>query len=62
MVEIFRDNFDRMRSLYSKREDGEKEEMKDFFNSALDNFGDILFGEDSDPLQLSNFVKSLDDA
>ena len=51
-----------MRFLYNKRDDGEKQEMKDYFNSALDNFGEILFVEENDLVELMEFVKSLDDA
>ena len=50
-----------MRFLYNKRDDGEKQEMKDYFNSALDNFGEILFGADSESDELADFVNALAD-
>ena len=36
--------------------------MKDFFNSTMENLGDMLFGEDSTADDLLPYVAGLDDA
>ena len=35
--------------------------MMNYFNSAIENLGDILFGDDSESHELKTFVDALDD-
>ena len=48
LVETLKENWDQMRKAYDEKDDAEKEEILDYFNSALDNFGELLFGADSE--------------
>ena len=50
-----------MRKQYTDKPAAEREEMLDYFNSALDNFGEILFGADSESDELADFVNALAD-
>ena len=50
-----------MRKAYNEKDDEEKEEMLNYFNSALDNFGETLFGDDSESNELATFVNALSD-
>ena len=61
LVETLTENWNQMRKSYNEKDAGEKEEMLDFFNSAIDNLGEILFGDDSESAELADFVNSLDD-
>ena len=36
--------------------------MFDYFNSAIENLGDVIFDEDSKSEELGIFINSLDDA
>ena len=61
LVDTLKENWDQMRKAYNEKDDAEREEMLDYFNSALDNFGEILFGADSESDELADFVNALAD-
>ena len=61
LVKTLKENWDQMRKAYDEQDDAEKEEILDYFNSTLDNFGELLFGADSEKDDLEPFVNVLAD-
>ena len=62
LLETLKENWEQMRKAYNEKDDGEKEEMLNYFNSAIENFGETLFGDDSESNELGDFVNALTDA
>ena len=61
LVEALQANWDHMRKQFNEKEAAEQEEMLEYFNSAIDNLGETLFGADSESGELSDFANALDD-
>ena len=52
LVEAFTENWDHVKQSYNSKSDEEKEELMDFFNTTIENLGSILFGDDTDAVEL----------
>ena len=61
MLDTLRDHFDPIREKFLERSDEEREEMMDYLNSAMENLGDMLFGDDATADDLQPYVSALDD-
>ena len=61
IVEALQENWTHVKEKYRSMKADEQEELMDHFNSAIDNLGDILFGEDSEADELKTLVDALSD-
>ena len=61
MLELMVDNWDQLQEKYNDQTEAEKEEMCDHFNSAIENLGDTLFGDEPNVDDFRAFVQGLKD-
>ena len=61
MLDTLKDHFDPIREKFLERPDDEREEMVDYLNSAMENLGDMLFGDDATADDLDPYVTALND-
>ena len=55
------ENWTQVKEKYKSLKADEKDEMMNYFNSAIENLGDILFGDDSEASELKTLVEALSD-
>ena len=61
IIELMVDNWEQIQEKFSGQTQSEKEEMMDHFNSAIENLGDVLFGEDSNIDDFEQFAGGFED-
>ena len=61
MVEIMTDNWAELQEKFTGYTEAEKEELMDHFNCAIENLGDVLFGDESNKGDFKSFIKALED-
>ena len=54
------DNWDQLQDNYQSQTETEKEDMLEYFNSAIENLGDTLFGDDAEVEAFKDFVTGLE--
>ena len=61
MLDTLKDHFDGIRERFMERSEEERDEMIDYLNSAMENLGDMLFGDDATADDLDPYVTALSD-
>ena len=60
VMETLCDNWSQLQDNYLNQTETEKEDMLEYFNNAIENLGDTLFGEDCDVEAFKDFVTGLE--
>ena len=56
MLELMEENWEELQSAFAGHSNEEQEELLDYFNSAIEDLGDNLFGNDASFEDLRAFV------
>ena len=62
MVEMMQENWAQIRENYNSQSAEDQDDMIEHFNSAVENLGDNIFGDESNPQDFERFIQASDEA
>ena len=61
MVELLTEHWDKLQEEFNRKAESDQDEMMGHFNDVVNNLGDTLFGDGTNPEDFQQFLAGLED-